>query len=444
MEQLLNALSHSHKHGVIHRDIKPANIIVMQDYQIKVTDFGIANLESSELTQVGTLMGTPTYMSPEQVRGEKVDFHSDLFSAGVIFYQLLTGEKPFYAQSMTAIMHKVLHENPIQPSILNPQIPFSVDEVIQKALAKLPSDRYHSADTFKTAIKSILTNEVDQKLNEIQVSKNKNAFDKGAVDETASVIDGADETKLLNSNDLHAESEAPKPVNSSEPEKTIIAPKKIASDSFLGPEASPAPFLPFSKKRAYPLYLAIFFLILFCAVFFYKSSWEKNNQRLENRDIISQDILENADNSNKTGKEDLRRPVTPGTTPGNITETTPKAVSVKRPVPPKMPETDELKSSVEKDQQPEQHPKTANSNIQKPSMEQPPIQEMPETHEMKSTVEKYEQPEPHNKITEQLLMEPNMEPKNIQENANLPNKIIKETKDPEQFIMELEKMAAEE
>ena len=154
MEQLLSALAHSHEHGVIHRDIKPANIIVMENRQIKVTDFGIANLESSELTQVGTMMGTPSYMSPEQVRGEKVGLHSDLFSAGVIFYQLLTGEKPFYGQSMTTVMHKVLHETPVAPSLLSSQIPSGFDEIIEKVLNKDPLKRYRSANFFKKAISS--------------------------------------------------------------------------------------------------------------------------------------------------------------------------------------------------------------------------------------------------------------------------------------------------
>ena len=190
MRQLAGALSHSHKHGVIHRDIKPANIIVMGNRQIKVTDFGIANLESSDLTQVGTLMGTPHYMSPEQIRSGKINFSSDIFSAAIVFYQLLTGEKPFYAQSMTAIMHKILHETPVKPSILNPQLPSAVDQIIEKALAKQPQDRYQTADEFNQAIKLIMESNA-----EIKAASKKM--------ESSEVVNNASEDNTNNSFNSH-------------------------------------------------------------------------------------------------------------------------------------------------------------------------------------------------------------------------------------------------
>ena len=158
MEQLLDALFHSHQNGVVHRDIKPANIIIMPDNRIKITDFGIATFESSDLTQHDTLMGTPSYMSPEQARGEKVDFRSDLFSAGVIFYQLVTGKRPFSAPKLFAIMNKIQHEDPVPPSRLNPQLPPAIDHVIQTALAKDPAHRHTSANHFKGDIDAIFSN----------------------------------------------------------------------------------------------------------------------------------------------------------------------------------------------------------------------------------------------------------------------------------------------
>ena len=115
MTQILAALEYSHRQGVVHRDIKPANIFLLPDGTVKVADFGIAHIESSNLTQVGTVVGTPNYMSPEQIMGLPVDGRSDLFSAGVILYQFLTGERPF-AGSSTTTMQKVLKEEPLPPS----------------------------------------------------------------------------------------------------------------------------------------------------------------------------------------------------------------------------------------------------------------------------------------------------------------------------------------
>ncbi|HJQ64361.1 MAG TPA: serine/threonine-protein kinase, partial [Burkholderiales bacterium] len=109
MGELLAALDHAHKNGVVHRDMKPANVILLADGTVKVADFGIARIETSELTQAGTMLGTPAYMSPEQFLGQPVDGRSDIFSCGVMLYQFLTGEKPFTG-TVTTIMHKVLKE----------------------------------------------------------------------------------------------------------------------------------------------------------------------------------------------------------------------------------------------------------------------------------------------------------------------------------------------
>jgi serine/threonine-protein kinase len=153
MTQLLDALEHAHANGVVHRDVKPANIIILPDGKVKVADFGIARVESSNLTQAGMVLGTPSYMSPEQFMGQTVDGRSDLFSAGVILYQLLTGEKPFTG-SVTTIMHKVLQEQPLPPSTLNVQVPKAFDTLIQKALAKRPDERYQTARDLAAAIRA--------------------------------------------------------------------------------------------------------------------------------------------------------------------------------------------------------------------------------------------------------------------------------------------------
>lgn len=157
MRELLAALGHAHQHGIVHRDIKPANIFVVKDGRAKVGDFGIARIESSNLTQAGSVLGTPAYMSPEQFMGQRVDARSDLFSAGVILYQFLSGEKPFAGQ-LTTIMHKVLKEDPIAPSELNVQVPRTFDQVVRKAMAKRPEDRYQNAQEFADALQKALDN----------------------------------------------------------------------------------------------------------------------------------------------------------------------------------------------------------------------------------------------------------------------------------------------
>jgi serine/threonine-protein kinase len=151
MTELLAALGHAHKHGIVHRDIKPANIILLADGTVKVADFGIARIESSVLTQAGAVLGTPSYMSPEQFMGQTVDGRSDLFSAGVILYQFLTGDKPFTG-TVTTIMHKVLKEEPVAPSELNVQVPRAFDALMKRALAKRPEERFQTAQEFADAL----------------------------------------------------------------------------------------------------------------------------------------------------------------------------------------------------------------------------------------------------------------------------------------------------
>ncbi len=152
MGEVLGALGHAHSQGVVHRDIKPANLIVLEDGRVKIADFGIARIEKSELTQAGTVMGTPSYMSPEQFMGQTVDGRSDLFSCGVMLYQFLTGEKPFTGNT-TTIMYKVLREEPLAPSILNVALPSAFDAVVKKAMAKNPDERFQTAAEFAAAIR---------------------------------------------------------------------------------------------------------------------------------------------------------------------------------------------------------------------------------------------------------------------------------------------------
>lgn len=153
MTQLLDALEYSHSRGVIHRDIKPSNILITEDGQVKIADFGIAKIESSELTQIGTVLGTPSYMSPEQFMGLAADRRSDIYSAGVILYQFLTGERPFTGSNMAIIMRKVLNHAPVLRSKLNPDLPEALCKVVEKAMAKRPEDRFQTAAEFMKYLK---------------------------------------------------------------------------------------------------------------------------------------------------------------------------------------------------------------------------------------------------------------------------------------------------
>ncbi|MEJ6024369.1 serine/threonine-protein kinase [Ramlibacter sp. PS4R-6] len=154
MGEVLEALDHAHAQGVVHRDIKPANIIVLDSGRIKIADFGIARVEKSELTQTGAVLGTPSYMSPEQFMGHPVDGRSDIFSCGVMLYQMMTGEKPFTGESTTTIMYKVLREEPVPPSQINLALAPALDAVIRKALAKNPNERYQAGKEFAEALRA--------------------------------------------------------------------------------------------------------------------------------------------------------------------------------------------------------------------------------------------------------------------------------------------------
>ena len=156
MKQLLGALDYSHKQGVVHRDIKPANIMVTAGNKVKVMDFGIARLESSSLTQVGTVVGTPTHMAPEQLMGIAADGRADLWSCGVILYEMLTGISPFLAETPATVMHRVLQMDPEAPSTVKPGIPPGFDVVMSRALAKKADERYQTAAEMQSAILQVL------------------------------------------------------------------------------------------------------------------------------------------------------------------------------------------------------------------------------------------------------------------------------------------------
>jgi predicted Ser/Thr protein kinase/Tfp pilus assembly protein PilF len=146
VSQICSALDYAHQMGIIHRDIKPSNIILTQNNHVKVADFGIAKLPHfGTLTQTGSIIGTPYYMSPEQIEGRKLDGRSDLFSTGVILYELLTGVHPFPGDTIPSVVYKIVHQQPKPPSTVREDLPRTLDNIVSRALAKDPEQRYATA-----------------------------------------------------------------------------------------------------------------------------------------------------------------------------------------------------------------------------------------------------------------------------------------------------------
>jgi serine/threonine-protein kinase len=172
--QLARALDHAHKRGVVHRDIKPGNVLLMEKGEtVKVTDFGIARLEEGEdlnKTHAGMVLGTPRYMSPEQATGKDVDGRSDLFSLGVILYELLTGKKAFDSDSVATLMLQILQQDPTPVRSLAPEVPVGVQRVVNKVLAKRPERRYQTGAQLAEALERELAAIQEQ---EEEASRNK-------------------------------------------------------------------------------------------------------------------------------------------------------------------------------------------------------------------------------------------------------------------------------
>ena len=155
---VLDALSHAHKVGIVHRDLKPANLMLADSGVVKVMDFGLARMQGTEhLTSDGFMIGTPAYMSPEQVLGTEVDGRADLYAMGVVFYRLLTGQLPFKADSGIAMAHKQMYDAPTPVRQLRMELPSVFEDLFTRALAKSPDDRFQSADEMKSALTMVST-----------------------------------------------------------------------------------------------------------------------------------------------------------------------------------------------------------------------------------------------------------------------------------------------
>ncbi len=152
--KIAGGLAYAHEHGIVHRDVKPANIMLVRGNSVKIMDFGIAQMPNGARTLAGTAWGSPKYMAPEQVIGNRVDNRSDIFALGVILYEMLTGESPFDGDNINTILYRIVHETPVPPRSLAPRVPEVFNGIIAKALAKQPEQRYQDAQEFAKALRN--------------------------------------------------------------------------------------------------------------------------------------------------------------------------------------------------------------------------------------------------------------------------------------------------
>ncbi|MBZ0170994.1 MAG: serine/threonine protein kinase, partial [Phycisphaerales bacterium] len=156
VSQVAEALDYAHSRGVVHRDVKPANILITTDNKVKITDFGIARLDTSNLTMEGQLLGTPNYMAPEQIQGKDVDHRADIFSLGVVFYEMLTRRKPFQGENLTAVTHKIVYEPFTPPEQIVREVSGELSAVLYRCLEKDPNRRYPRAADVAKDLRQVL------------------------------------------------------------------------------------------------------------------------------------------------------------------------------------------------------------------------------------------------------------------------------------------------
>src|SRR5262245_42661465 len=191
--QVARALDYIHYRGLVHRDIKPANIMIDRQGGVNLMDFGIARDKSFEdLTELGTGIGTPAYMSPEQILGDRVDARSDLFSLGVVLFQMLTGGKPFVEDEQRSVMHKIRLERHVRVRKLNPDIPRELERIVDKCLEKQPRDRWRSAQHLVMALERFLAKyvEINYHARLVLFLRNQNVITQLEADEYVSPLVG--------------------------------------------------------------------------------------------------------------------------------------------------------------------------------------------------------------------------------------------------------------
>ncbi len=197
--QIASGLDYAHDRDIVHRDIKPANVLMTRDRRPKITDFGLVKMLTSELTMTGTVLGTPAFMSPEQVMGDDVTGKSDQFSFAIILYLMLTGDQPFAADHPSAILYKIVHEAPVPPHTVNGALPAAIDRVVLRGLSKLPADRYPTCSDLAADFAAALGEAQPIGLSEVSTQPEHNPTQPDPVHEdelSDSKTIGADTTQL--------------------------------------------------------------------------------------------------------------------------------------------------------------------------------------------------------------------------------------------------------
>jgi serine/threonine protein kinase len=171
--QLGRGLAKAHEHGIIHRDIKPANILITDDGMVKIVDFGLAKLSgTTQITKAGTTVGTAAYMSPEQAQGNEVDHRTDIWSVGVVLYEMLTGRLPFSGERHVSLLYAIVHESPVPIRTMKPDVPIELELIITRALEKIPQKRYSSVAEMLAELKKMVSGLYGTKYSSIQSHTN--------------------------------------------------------------------------------------------------------------------------------------------------------------------------------------------------------------------------------------------------------------------------------
>jgi serine/threonine protein kinase len=271
LKQVAAALDYAHKKGIIHRDIKPANIMVGDDGAAKITDFGVAKIVSQELTLSGTMLGTPGYMSPEQVQGADVTGRADQFALAAVAYEILAGEKPFQADSLATLLFKIVREDPVPVQRLNPALTSQVHEVLAKALAKNPAERYETCTAFVQALTIALQNSRGWRPLAQGVSQNL-----PTVDSSSAMAPQALEIPPA-------------------PDKRLPAQLEAVSEAVAGP-ASVQHVVPATRRKKTGLWLAAGFLVLIAGAW-----WVTQQENLLNDETAGGKSLNTAESQSAAG-----------------------------------------------------------------------------------------------------------------------------------------------